>query len=326
MIKQYISSLDSEVRSGFWVSTEIKKLWNIQINMAVAILDVCKKYNLKIWAIGGTMLGVVRHQGYIPWDDDIDFMMFREDYDKLLQIAPKEFKSPYYFQSPYNEVGYYRGHSQLRYDNTTMILPVEGKMGANFHQGIFIDIFVADGFPEIDEEREKLLSYKNKCLTYMLYRKYPLMRFSSLGRLVHYYRIRKELGNKSKWDDVKLYSYVEKKHKFYTLENSNKNTWTLHEYLPRWVRMNEWFDETIWMKFEMIELPIPAKYDIILKHEFGDYMKFVVGDSSHGSVIVDTEKSYTEYLAKLKRNCFQAAYYFICSTIREVLYKLKLRK
>lgn len=86
------------------------------------------------------------------------------------------------------------------------------------------------------------------------------------------------------------------------------------------------FDETIWVPFENVLLPIPARYDEILKKEYGDYMKLVKGTSCHGSVILDSEKSYTEYLPKLKRNFFQVVWYFVSSTIREILYKLNLRK
>ena len=97
-------------------------------------------------------------------------------------------------------------------------------------------------------------------------------------------------------------------------------------YLPRWVRTTEMFDETIWVPFENVLLPIPARYDEILKIEYGDYMKFVKGTSCHGSVIIDTEKSYSKYLPELERNIFQVAYYFLRSLVGAIFRKLKLRK
>lgn len=91
-------NLDKEIRQGYEISSEMKKVWNVQMKLLKKLLEVCDKHHLKIWADGGTLLGTVRDHGYIPWDDDIDMVMLREDYDKLLEIAPKEFEEPFFFQ------------------------------------------------------------------------------------------------------------------------------------------------------------------------------------------------------------------------------------
>ena len=321
----FISNMDAEYRCDYLVTAEIKALWNIQIQMSSAILEICKKYDLKIWAISGTMLGAVRHKGFIPWDDDIDFMMFREDYDKLVKIAPRELSKPYSFQCAYTEEGYYRGHAQVRYDNTTMILPSEGVLGFTFHQGIFIDIFVADGLPEDKVEKDNLINTRNIILNYLWCRKYWRKKYLSLSNLIQFYKCKKKLGEMAQWDDVKLYSYLEDLFRAHSVSNCKYSCALLFGYLPRWVRITEMFDETIWVPFENVLFPIPARYDEILKIEYGDYMEFVKGTSYHGHIILNTETSYIKYLPKLKRNFFKMTYYFVRSSIGEIFRKLKLR-
>lgn len=139
-------NLNSEIRNGYTISSDMKKVWNIQMKMVDKLIEVCNKYNLKVWADGGTLLGTVRDHGYIPWDDDIDMVMLRDDYNKLLQIAPTEFQEPFFFQNVYTDKKYPRGHSQLRYNGTAAILPCD--VNCAFNQSIFIDIFVYDQLPK----------------------------------------------------------------------------------------------------------------------------------------------------------------------------------
>ena len=77
----------------------------------IEILDVvdtfCRENNINYWLDSGTLLGAIRHGGYIPWDDDIDMVMFRDDYDKLVKVADKEFTYPYFFQTIYSDEYYF---------------------------------------------------------------------------------------------------------------------------------------------------------------------------------------------------------------------------
>ena len=113
---------DEEVRCGYHVSSKMKKAWAVMIDLLVEFDRVCKKNGIKYFASGGTMLGAIRHKGFIPWDDDIDVMMFREDYDKLLEVGPREFQHPYFFQNKLTDPCCVDIFSKLRNSETTALL------------------------------------------------------------------------------------------------------------------------------------------------------------------------------------------------------------
>ena len=142
--------LDEEERCGFHITKKQKEVWAVELDLLVELDRVCKKYNLKYCATGGTLLGAIRHKGFIPWDDDIDVMMLRDDYEKLCNIAPQEFKDPYFFQTEYSDPGSLRRHAQFRNSNTTGILSTEFPLRKPINQGIFLDIFPQDNV--IDDE------------------------------------------------------------------------------------------------------------------------------------------------------------------------------
>ena len=91
-------NMQDEYIDGYFVSSKTKKIWNIELDMLKLLDDICKKYSLKYFVAYGTLLGAVRHKGLVPWDDDIDVFMLRDDYNKLARIAPAEIQSPYFFK------------------------------------------------------------------------------------------------------------------------------------------------------------------------------------------------------------------------------------
>ncbi len=140
------------------VSEQRKRFWGVLLDLYAEVARVCEKNGLRYFAGGGTLLGALRHRGMIPWDDDIDLLMPRDDYERLCKIAPTAFRAPYFWQTNATDPGSARGHAQLRNSSTTGILKdemVNGRALFDFNQGLFIDIFPLDCLPDDPDERKR---------------------------------------------------------------------------------------------------------------------------------------------------------------------------
>ena len=138
------SFLREEERCGHIVTREMKELWAVELDLLSEFKRVCEKYNLYFSADSGTLLGAIRHKGFIPWDNDIDIFMLREDYEYLCRIAPKEFKVPYSLVTYKEDCRSSMGFAKLYNLHTTAI----ENPYINRIQGIFIDIFPLDNVPD----------------------------------------------------------------------------------------------------------------------------------------------------------------------------------
>lgn len=295
---------ESEIRNGYEVTALTKQVWAVQMEIAKQILEVCNRHNLKVWADWGTLLGMVREKGFIPWDDDIDLMMMRSDYDKLLKIAPDEFKAPFHFQSPYTEKDYYRGHAQVRYDDTTAILPED--LNQPFHQGIFVDIFVYDNVPDTTGwQWKRTVRRATLDRKILLTARYGSFFLKKPVKSVKYIFSRLLCGL---FGPMNIYRHFER-------QFTNYNTLDLPQMacpafdlkrVEKEKRDKRWYDETIMMPFEDIMLPAPAGYDMVLRNLYGDnYMQPAKSPSGHGETIFDVNRSYKEVIPLIKAGNFK---------------------
>lgn len=246
---------------------------NILLNTFKDFLSFCKNNNLHYYAAFGTVLGAVRHKGFIPWDDDIDVYMPREDYERFLQMKDKMDGSGYEIIDLDNK-GYFIYMAKFCNANTTLI----EKIGQQ-PIGVYIDVFPLDYY---DEEYSKpLVKYNKYYFNIWLYyahsiRTYSMKLFASCIKKREFKNIGKIIVDVCYF---RLFRYPTKYliKKYFNRLKSTPQTNFLWRYSYNIGESNvmpiEWFGKGKEADFEDIKIIIPENEDLYLKSNYGDYMK-----------------------------------------------------
>lgn len=243
--------------------TQLRQLQMIELEMLVEVDRICKNNNIKYTIIGGTLLGAVRHGGFIPWDDDADIAMLRPEYEKFCKIVNDELDSErFYFQNMDITPGYRWGYAKMRRKNTLFLR--ENQEHMPYEQGVFLDIFPIDGTPN-----NMILRMVHEFRCYIvrkaLWSEVALLT-ATLPHEVFFYRMLNRIPlNKLK----KMYR------KLILKENINTKvvrTLTFPAPKPLHGYLRKWFEETQPIEFEGHMFEGIKDYKGWLKYEFGDYM------------------------------------------------------
>lgn len=264
------------------------------LQLLKVFINLCEKLDLKYYLACGSVLGAVKYKGFIPWDDDIDVCMRREDYEIFVKEAPRYLPENLFLQNYKTDPEFPSVTSKLRNSNTAWI--EEGVAHLNINHGIYLDIFPLDGYPKAAEEQKifekkkmhferiRAISYKQKLNIKAVRTNIVLIANKLFGM---YSSSAANIGEYEKFISA------------YPTETSE--IWCNH---GNWQGVLEYaaksqYGEGVEATFEGVKVIIPENYDQYLTQKYGDWRSDPPPEKqkTHHSVrIADTKKSYKEYL------------------------------
>lgn len=287
-------NLEKETICDYEVPARMKRIWAMELGMVKRFVEVCEEHHLQYWMMGGTLLGAVRHKGFIPWDNDIDLAMPRKDFNRLLEIGPEAFQSPMFFQTPVTENSrFFSTFVKIRNENGTAGTREEYESGINC--GIFIDIFCLDEIPDFSWSRKV---YFRRLIEIIKMQRFALGK-ELPGGIVN--RIKHSL---QRWvyrfvyhspDTAALFQIYQKAAGKYAGKGCRQVAHQAFGYHENFIwEKNDW-GEPVHLAFEDMVLNAPQGQDAVLKRQYGAYMKLPDDKSTHDYFDFDPDVPYKEY-------------------------------
>ena len=267
---------------------QLSQLKSLQLDMLVQFKAVCEKLNLRYYLMGGTMLGAVRHGGFIPWDDDIDVGMPRQDYEIFLQKAQRLLPDHLFVQSFVTDPQYPANFAKIRNSNTTYVESSVRKRPMN--HGVYLDIFPLDYYPE----NPKALEWKKMALALRINRVFTdtnpkfTTRLASLVACIYCPSVKNALQRREK-----LFRSVTEGSRI----ANHCGAWGKKEICPA-----DWYGEGKKLLFEGVEVTVPDQYEKWLTQVYGDYMQLPPPEkrkSHHPLAAIDLDRPYTCYIEEM---------------------------
>lgn len=273
-------------------SEQLKALQQTELETFKVFVSVCETLRIRYYLLAGTLLGAVRHQGFIPWDDDIDVGILREDYERFLSQAGKLLPSHLFLQTYKTDKGYHQPFAKIRNSNTAFIeLSVKDNP---MNHGVFIDIFPLD---RCDLEVRNSFGYRLKERIYS-------MRASSLMKNYKLDAKRRMIRAVCTLICPSAHKALEKLDRLRRSMPDGKMLVNFSGvYGQREIMPAQWYEDGTVLRFEDCSAAVPLEYDKVLTQIYGDYMTPPPVEkrvTAHQTCVIDTERSYAEYLKELK--------------------------
>ena len=242
---------------------DIKKLQAVELEALKEIARICEKENIKWFLVGGSVLGAVRHKGFIPWDDDIDIGMFRPDYERFIAVCKKYLSDKYFLQTLLTDKNYHLGYAKIRVNGTLYVQ--ENVAHRDMHHGVFVDVYPIDEVPDSQSARRRQKLCAN--LSYALCRGETVTGQGGAIKLIT--KVLTAVMPKSALKKIGVFfdGKVKKYH-----GKMIANVYGIKQYYAE-IMPREYIGNPVKLEFEGECLPVPEKYDAYLTHLYGDWSK-----------------------------------------------------
>lgn len=246
----------------------LKKLQNTELQILKDFDKYCRKHNLKYSLYGGTLLGAVRHKGFIPWDDDIDVAMTRKEYTKFCSLIKETPIPEYYFQNCTDDKYCTTCHGKLRKNNTELL--IKGEISATGHHGIWLDIFPLDKLSNNIHNKRKLINNGKRLIyltrTNLTYYTENLIT-KIIKKTIHIipYSTRNKLLNKTLQNIINLNKHTKNDYSWIDM--------SAPQGLNSWIFKKRIANNYIYLTFENNQFMSFKDYDLLLTKLYGNYHK-----------------------------------------------------
>lgn len=271
----------------------LRKLQLKELDTLVYFKEFCDKNNLLFYLCGGCCIGSLRTGGFIPWDDDIDILMPRDDYEKLYKIWDNDKHERFKLLRTDEKIFTGNIFTTIVDTETTCVKANQAHLDIPF--GIMMDIFPIDGCPK---GKFKRTMQKLNAMIYSLFLAQIVPEnhggIMALGSKFLLSIVKSPKAREKKWRNAERRM---SKYKISDCEYITELCEGVHSMQPEYPK--EWFASAVYREFEGLQMPIPVGYDPYLKKAFGDYMTLPPEDKQkphHDMILVDTDRSYKEVL------------------------------
>lgn len=296
------SYFEGEERSGFFVESKMKRAWAAQLKVLKTVEEICRRHNLRYFAHCGTLIGAVRHQGFIPWDDDIDIAFLRDDYEKFLVAAKEELPEGYMLYCLYTDEGYAQNFARVTNGDGSRLMyeqeHLEQWYGCPYIIGV--DIYPWD-YLSRDEDEEAL---RQELLKMVILARFMLHEYTDKAeehlRVVEQYCQVKFDWNKPM--DHQLLVLMDRLSQMFSSNEADEVARIYTYVTEKTARCRKsCFERQEWMPFETTEIAVPVNFDECLKAIYGeDYMTPIISHPHEYPFYDKQEREYQEYLQRVQ--------------------------